>query len=141
MPIVCVEAPGGTYWQHWRTYIAAELLRTGMIGPDDMKLFTVTDDIETAVKAVTDFYRRYHSMRYVHDQLVLRMTSKISPALLGRLNSEFADVFMGGSIEQHDGPLPDEHDELPNLPRLTFAFNRRSFGRLRILVNMINDAD
>ncbi len=34
VPIVLIDAPGGTYWQHWRTYVSAELLRTGMIGPD-----------------------------------------------------------------------------------------------------------
>ena len=40
MPIVLIDAPGGTYWQHWRTYVKAELLRNGMINDEDMNLFS-----------------------------------------------------------------------------------------------------
>src|SRR5690606_28650547 len=48
VPIVMVDSPGGTYWQHWRTWVNAELLRTGMISPEDMNLFLITDDVERA---------------------------------------------------------------------------------------------
>ncbi|MGZ5479501.1 MAG: LOG family protein, partial [Candidatus Aminicenantales bacterium] len=65
IPVVLIDAPGGTYWQHWRTYLKAELLHNGMITEQDMNLFKLTDNIDEAVDEILGFYRRYHSMRYV----------------------------------------------------------------------------
>ena len=47
----------------------------------DMNLFFVTDRAEEAVSEILKFYRRYHSMRYVWDQLVIRMNSPVPPEL------------------------------------------------------------
>ncbi len=79
VPIVMVDAPGGTYWQHWRTYLKAELLHNGMIDEKDMHLFKLTDNIDEAVDEIVGFYRRYHSMRYVGPLLVLRLSSPLPP--------------------------------------------------------------
>ncbi len=74
-----IDAPGGTYWQHWRTYVKAELLHNGMIDEEDMNLFKLTDDIDEAVEEIVGFYRRYHSMRYVGPLLALRLSSPLPP--------------------------------------------------------------
>jgi hypothetical protein len=143
IPLVMIDAPGGTYWQHWRTYIKAELLRNGMIDEQDMSLFKLTDDIGEAVDEITGFYRRYHSMRYVGPLLALRLSSPLPPAALERLNDTYAArLLTEGRIEQHPGPLDGEGDEAeyPGLPRLTLAFNRRDVGTLRLLVNDVNAA-
>ncbi|GMU37133.1 MAG: LOG family protein [Phycisphaerae bacterium] len=141
LPIVLCDEPGGTYWQHWRTYVKAELLGTRMISPEDMDLFHVTDRAEDAVRVVTRFYRRYHSQRFVKDELVLRMLSPIGAADLDRLNATFADILTGGTITQFKGALPDERGELADLYRLKMSFNRRSMGRLRKLIDFVNDAE
>ena len=141
VPIVLLDAPGGTYWQHWRTYVKAELLHNGMISEEDMHLFMITDDIEEAVNEIVTFYRRYHSMRYVRDRLVLRMNSPLPDGALEYLRSEFDDILDGGTIDALPGPLPDERDELPEKPRLAMQFNRRSHGRLRQLFDYINTVD
>ncbi len=140
VPIVLVDAPGGTYWQHWRTYVAAELLRTGMISQEDVNLFKLTDDIDTAVKEVVTFYRRYHSMRYVNDMLVLRMKSPLPAGALDKIKGEFADILDSGKIETCEA-FPEEQDDFPELPRLLLHFNRRSHGRLRKMVDYINTCD
>jgi len=140
MPIVLIDSPGGTYWQHWRTYIAAELLRTNMIGPEDMHLFYVTDDADAAVREITTFYKRYHSMRYVRDTLVLRMNTPIDNGLLAELNDDFKDILVDGVITQVLHPLPEEGDHYADKPRLLMPFNKRSIGRLRMLINAINKA-
>ncbi|MCK7482669.1 MAG: LOG family protein [Candidatus Moduliflexus flocculans] len=77
MPLVMIDAPGGTYWQHWRTYIKAELVLNGMIDEEDMSLFKLTDDLDEAVEEIAGFYRRYHSMRCVGPLLVLRLSSPL----------------------------------------------------------------
>ncbi|MEW6252446.1 MAG: LOG family protein [Planctomycetota bacterium] len=137
IPIVLCEQPGGTYWLQWRAYVVTELLRTGMISEQDMYLFRITDDVETAVREVVNFYRVYHSMRYVGDDLVLRLRWRLSPATLDRLNAEFAGILCEGRFEQ-TAVLPAEAGEYPGLPRLIARFDRRSCGLLRRAIDLIN---
>lgn len=140
VPIVLIDAPGGTYWQHWRTYVKAELLQGGMISKEDMNLFTVTDDVEVAAREVITFYRRFHSYRYVRDRMILRMNSPLPDGSLEKIRADFSDILDEGTYEA-SGALPEEGDEYPDLPRLVFRFNRRSHGRLRSLVNYMNTVD
>jgi predicted Rossmann-fold nucleotide-binding protein len=137
IPVVLLERPGGTYWQRWRAYVEAELLRAGMVSPEDMDLFTMTDDMGLAVRVIRDFYRVYHSMRYVSLDLVMRLEHPLQPGTLERLNDEFGDILARGQFEQ-TGILPAEDGELAEKPRLKFAFNRKNFGRLRRLIDVIN---
>src|SRR5436190_10485633 len=72
-PIVLVEEPGGDYWAKWMEFVRDVLLPRGLISPNDLHLFKLTSDIDEAVEEVLGFYRVYHSMRYVHRDLVLRL--------------------------------------------------------------------
>lgn len=139
IPIVMVDIPGGKYWADFDRYIREELLDAGMISPEDMSLYHVTTSIEEAVGVVRQFYRVYHSQRYVRGQLVLRLQRPLSDATLARLNEEFADIVSRGTIEQGSAH-PHESNEpgIEHLPRLTFSFSRRSFGRLRQMIDVIN---
>ncbi len=137
VPIVMLEQPGGTYWPQWRSYVAAELLRCGMINDQDMYLFRITDDADVAAREVLQYYRVYHSMRYVGDDLILRLQRRLSDATLERLNSEFGCILAAGRIEQ-TSILPAEAGELPALPRLVLRFDRKSCGLLRRCIDAIN---
>ncbi|MCH7702234.1 MAG: TIGR00730 family Rossman fold protein [Planctomycetes bacterium] len=141
MPVVMVDEPGGTYWQHWCDYTKSELLGAGMISPEDMNLFYVTDSIEAAVREVVHFYHRYHSSRFVRDELVLRLKRPLNEAAVEHLNDEFADILVDGRIVQRPDALPAEQGEYPGLPRLVLHYDRRSPGRLRLLINAVNDVE
>ena len=138
-PLVCVDQPGGTYWQQWAKFIEDGLLANGYISPADRALYFVTDSVEAAVREVTNFYRVYHSMRYVRGALVLRLQSKLGDALMARIRAEFADILAGGAFEQV-AALPDESNEplLADMPRLKFRFARHHVGRLRQLIDLVN---
>jgi hypothetical protein len=138
-PIVMLDAPGGDYWRRWQQFISEVLLPRKLISPDDLSLYKITDSVEEAVAEVVNFYRVYHSMRYVSGDLVLRLRTPLPPALLERIRTEFADLLRGGTFEQTRA-LPEEANDhhLLALPRLRFRFDRRSLGRLRQLVNLIN---
>ncbi len=138
-PIVMVDEPGGNYWSQWKRYIEEVLLKRGMISPPDMALFKVTDSVDEAVAEIVNFYRVYHSMRYVNGYLVLRLQHGLPDALLEKIRSEFADIVESGTFEL-TAALPAEANEthLATLPRLCFRFDRKSLGRLRILVDTIN---
>jgi len=138
-PIVMVDEPGGDYWKQWQRYIEEVLLRRKLISQDDLHLFRVTDSVDEAVTEILSFYRVYHSMRYVGGQLVFRLQHTLSAEFLERIRSEFADILEGGTFEQTSA-LPAEANDphLANLPRLRFRFHRRSLGRLRMLIDVIN---
>lgn len=139
MPMVFLDQPGGTYWKGWLAYIKAELLDKGMISPADMSLFKVTDNAEEAVDEVLDFYSAYNSMRFVRDKLVLRLHQEPGDELIERLNDEFGDIVESGKIERataHKMEADDDH--LSDLPRLSMSFNRRGVGRLREMVDVLN---
>lgn len=140
-PIVMVDAPGGDYWRRWDDYVRDVLLARGMISPPDLALYKITDSPAEAVAEVLGFYRVYHSMRYVNGQLVLRLQRPLDEASLAEIRREFADILEGGTFEQ-SGALPAEANdpELAALPRLRFRFDRRSLGRLRMLIDLINRA-
>jgi hypothetical protein len=110
-----------------------------MISPEDLRLFKLTDSVGEAVEEILQFFRVYHSMRYVHEKLVLRLNQPIEESLLEELNTHFADIVTSGRIAL-SGPLEAERDEtdLAKLPRLVFQFNRRDHGRLRHLIDCLN---
>jgi uncharacterized protein (TIGR00730 family) len=139
MPVVLLDEPGGDYWADWQKYVTRHLLQGKMISSSDLQLYKVCDQVEEAVDELLDFYRVYHSMRYVGPQLVLRIERPLTEQQLAALNDQFADLLQAGRIEQR-GALPAESDEhqLAEKPRLVLKFNRRSFGRLRQLIDAIN---
>jgi uncharacterized protein (TIGR00730 family) len=140
VPIVMSEQAGGDYWKHWDNYVRGELLAGGLISPEDLSLFHVTDDPAAAARHVLNFYRNYHSQRYVNDLLVLRILRPLTARQIDAINDEFKPLVEEGCIEQR-GPLEQEHGELPQMPRLCFAFTKRRFGMLRMLIDRINAFD
>ena len=136
MPVVCLDAPGATYWRDWETYVGTQLRGRGLISEEDVSLFHVTDDVEDAVAEILGFYRNYHSSRYVGDRLVIRLNEAPTEEQLAILNDEFAGIVTKGAIEITE-PLKQETEAL-ELPRILLRFDRRSVGRLRQLIDRLN---
>lgn len=138
-PIVCLQAPGCDYWDHWREFITDQLLSRRLINEEDLGLFKICDSEEAAVEEIETFYRNYHSIRFVDQHLVMRIKHPLSNEQLASLSREFADLLEEGSFEQR-GALREELDEpdVKDLPRLVFVFNRRSAARLRQLIDRLN---
>jgi hypothetical protein len=134
-----VDEPGGDYWRRIQEFVKEVLLKRQLISPGDLALFKVTDKVSEAVAEVLDFYKTYHSMRYVERDLVLRLKKPVSTPLLERMRRDFKDIVVSGTIEQV-AALPAESNEthLADMPRLRFHFDRRNLGRLRMLVDTIN---
>jgi uncharacterized protein (TIGR00730 family) len=139
LPVVCVDRPGGDYWQAWDGHVREVLLGQGLISPEDVHLYRVTDQLDTAIEEITGFYRNYHSSRYVGDRLVIRLQHAPTGEELDRLNREFRDILVDGVMTV--GPvLPEEGNDPASagLPRLVLHFNRRDVGRLRLLIDALN---
>lgn len=142
VPIVLVDAPGGTYWKMWQQFVQDHLFRLGLISEKDFNLYMITTDLDEAAAEVSSFYKVFHSYRYVGKTLVMRLLEPISPELLVRLNKDYSDLLETGEFQLGEA-LPEEADEphLEELPRLVFNKKRGVAGRFRELIDTINGRD
>jgi len=138
-PIVMLEAPGSGYWPEIDRTLKEALLTRGYIDREDVELYHLTESIDDAVDHIQRFYRVYHSQRYVDGKLILRLNAAISDEKIAQLTQEFSDILRkpierttASSGERQDGDVPD-------LPRLKLDFDRSHFGRLRQLIDRLNE--
>jgi uncharacterized protein (TIGR00730 family) len=138
-PIVFLDTPGETFWGPVHNLITTVLLPRRLIEPADLALYLVTDQAQLAVDEINDFYRNYHSIRFFGDDMVIRLHHVPTSAELTALNTEFADIFNGGSITVA-APRPAEiaEDDHVDLARLNLPFDKRHWSRLRSLINALN---
>ncbi|GAA4432548.1 TIGR00730 family Rossman fold protein [Bremerella cremea] len=137
-PIVLLDAPGGQYWRKLDDFIRESLHHDALISPEDFALYKVTDSVDEAVAEIEQFYKVYHSMRYVRHQLVIRTKTPIADSLLEEIREEFRDILSSGDFEVRRALREEDESDLRHMPRLVFNFNRRNLGRLRLLVDCIN---
>jgi uncharacterized protein (TIGR00730 family) len=139
-PIVLIDSPKNKYWSAWLRYIKNHLKKGQMIDKSDMGLIYHTHDPNEAAQFIADFYRNYHSCRFIKDKFVMRIKNPVPPRKLVRLNKEFKDIVASGAIEQHMHPFEEEANEpqMANLVRLSFHFNRHGVARMHQLIHQIN---
>ncbi len=139
VPLVLLDRPGGTYWKTWDKNVREHLLRAQLISPDDLRLYQIAENGDHAVRIITRFYRNSHSSRMVKDLLVLRVKHPPSESALGALNDDFADIVLGEKFRAMEAtPEEREDNDHVELPRIAFGFDRRQYGRLRQLIDVIN---
>src|SRR5215471_2876682 len=139
MPLVLIDRPGGTYWKTWDKHVREHLLRDQLISPDDLYLYQITDDTDQAVKMITRFYRNFHSSRFVKDLFIIRLKHAPTESAIRAMNEDFGDIIVGPDIRVIE-PTSEELEYNDNvvLPRVGFGFNRRDYGRLRQLIDVLN---
>ena len=116
------------------------LFERGFVSPDDRALYTSTDDASAAVEEIMRFYRVYHSQRFVAGRLILRLNAMPETSALAALSSEFADIITRGEIEPVvASPEEIRDDDAVDLPRIALWFDRMSYGRLRLLIDRLNE--
>ncbi|MDD5408493.1 MAG: TIGR00730 family Rossman fold protein [Candidatus Omnitrophica bacterium] len=138
-PIVLMEPRGSTYWATWMHFVKSQLVRKGFIKKEDLSLFRIIKSVDSAVKYIEDFYRVYHSIRYVAGLAVLRLNREISEKTLKLINEEFKDILTSGEIRISPPASKEiQEGEFLKLPRLAMNFNMRDYGRLCEMISVIN---
>ena len=142
IPIILADLPGRGYWRDWKDFVHREMLRNGFILEQDLNFFQIVEDDEAVARAIKRFYRNYHSYRFVKQDLLIRLLRPPTAALVERLNRDFRDILTGGEVRE-TGPLPEELEdsETLSLQRLLVPFNRKDSGRLRQLIDVINEEE
>ena len=103
--------------------------------------FDLPNSLAGNVELLADLFQRVigsHLDAEAHAQNFRFACGQPGQYLAGR----FPQALTGGGFEQ-SGALPEESDsngaiEFEDLPRLIFRFDQRSFGRLRRLIERIN---
>src|SRR5207244_10663097 len=125
IPVVLLDPSGSGYWQGLVDYVNNHLLKVRMISHEDLHLFKLSNSHEEARDEILQFFRVYHSMRYVKQNLVFRLQEPLHPLLLEAINREFVDLLTDGDFQQREAlPLERDEEELAHFPRLVFHFNR-----------------
>jgi len=138
-PIVMLDAPGGDFWLAFETFLKKELLRRGFVDEADFSLFRMTDSAEEAMREITGFYRVYQSERYVGGHLVFRLNAMPEERTLKDLSAEFADVLEGPIEVVEASPAEKRDNDVTDLPRIALSFDRQRTGRLRQLIDRLNE--
>jgi hypothetical protein len=138
-PIVLLDPPKGNFWERFDAFARDELVARGLVSPEDLKLYVRTDDVGHAVEEICGFYRNYHSIRFHGQKLILRVLRLPAPEAVEDISREFADIIVGGGL----APIAPTREEVRDadaleLQRLAFDFDRVSYGRLRSLIDRLN---
>jgi uncharacterized protein (TIGR00730 family) len=137
VPVVLVETDVTPYWRRWDAFVRETIAGQRLIDPEDTAFYRIVDDVDAAVRELTSFYRVFHSARIVGDNLVFRLSRRLADEHLAEIRQRFDDI-LKGPVDQAPGPVPQELNEFPDLPRLILPFNRTSYSRLRRLIDFVN---
>jgi uncharacterized protein (TIGR00730 family) len=138
VPIVMLGLGHG-YWTAWNAFVD-KVIEEGYASEGDKRLYSVTNDVSTAVDTVTGFYGNFHSIRWVGDRLIVRMQRGPTPEQLSAVSAMFAEYTTDAKGVRATAPLRqevDEHDHLA-LDRISLMLNRRKPGQLRLLIDEVN---
>lgn len=140
VPIVLLDEPNGSYWKEALDFLHRQLEQNRYILPTDMKLMRLVHSAEEAADEIARFYGNYHSSRWLKGGFLIRMNHGLTETALAEIRETFADLCLQGSFEQrpHCESEKDE-PEFCDLIRLAFTFNGRDHGRLRELIDFINE--
>lgn len=142
VPIVLLDVEGGTYWDKCLEFMQEEMVDKGYILPEDMELMRLVRTPQEAGREIARFYANYHSTRWYGSKFVIRTNHRLTDAAMSHLNEHFASICASGDFKQV--PYCSETHKEPEfckLHRLEFAFNARDLGRLRQLVDYINQPE
>ena len=138
-PLVLLDTPGDSFWADWSAFARDTVAARGLINPDDLDLYQVTDDVAAARDTIIGFYRNYHSLRWVGPRLVLRLNALPTDEEVGELNDRFSHLCVKGPIERR-GPLAAEvadEDQLDR-PRLVMTYDPFHPAALHQIIAALN---
>ncbi len=137
VPVVMLGLGRG-FWRAFEEFVDV-VIDQGYAGSSDRALYTVTNDANEAAEKIIGFYANFRSLRWVRDQLVLRLNAPLTDARLAEINAEFA-AWLGPDGLRVTPPLAAEVSDSDdvNAHRLVTQISRRQPGRLRQLIDAVN---
>jgi uncharacterized protein (TIGR00730 family) len=139
VPIVLLDAPGDPYWEGVDSFVREQLIARGLVSANDVDLYTITSSCDEAARIIDDFYVNYDSIRFVGDQLVVRMHQGPDDAQLAELNQDFGHLVSSGRIDRVEPFRIERRDgDKVDLDRIAFTFGKRGYSDLVQLIRTLN---
>ncbi len=139
VPIVFLDVPGSPFWAPIMETLCRHLLDNGLISPEDTALYTITDDVDEAVRAITGFYANYHSLRFVSDVMHLRMHRPVPDEALASIQARHGHLSADGTVRRVEPSSAEvRDDDVPALSRLALTYTGKGFAPLMPLLADIN---
>lgn len=142
VPVVLVDTPDRAgYWSNFNSFLKKEMLDQGLVSPEDFSLFKITNNLDEAQHEILRFYHNFHSYRYIKDICVIRVQRELPESALQELTQEFKELLPPDDVIHQGQAFPEEinEPEYGSLPRIWFVFRRKKFGRLRQLIDRLNE--
>ncbi len=136
-PIVLIDPPKTRFWKSTIAMFKQNMARRGLISPPDLNLMKHVQNADDGVDEITHFYSNYHSSRFFKDWYLIRLRKQPTPAQLKLINRDFKDMLKKGEFTLTEDVVEDD-EKTPGLYRLRFPFDRTSFSRLRMLIDVLN---
>jgi uncharacterized protein (TIGR00730 family) len=138
VPIVLLDEPNDPYWEAIDG-LMHQLVRRGLVSADDTSLYTITDSYDEACRIIDEFYANYDSIRFVGDELVMRMKQAPDDEQLARLNDEFAHLVVTGEITRvKPYKIEVRDDDRLELERISFEFTKHGYGDIIRMIGILN---
>jgi uncharacterized protein (TIGR00730 family) len=140
-PIILLDHKEDSYWDRWMDFISSMIVEQGFANKSDISLVYRAHSAQQAIDHIISYYKVFHSLRYIGDLTVLRLTKTLPSDLVKDLNAEFQDIIVKGTLHS----TPPHKQEIQNkefieLPRLSLYFDKVGYGRLNQLILAINEA-
>jgi uncharacterized protein (TIGR00730 family) len=138
-PLILIDDQDG-YWEQFFDFVKESLLVKGFISGEDFSIFTITKSVDEAVAVIENFYRTFHSLRFIDNRLVIRLNKPLAPDQIAILEDEFSELVREGDRIRCCGLFPEENDEpdLADLPRISLLFDHHHYGLLLAFIHRIN---
>ncbi len=139
VPVVLLDVPNGRYWSSLIDFFEQELAANGYIMQTDLNLMTLAQTPEEAMRVILEFYSNYHSARWSDGRYVIRLNKPLTDQALEVIEESFADICREpGFVQTAHAAGESDEPELEEMVRLSFLFNGRDHGRLRALIDFVN---
>jgi uncharacterized protein (TIGR00730 family) len=139
VPIVFLDTPGDPYWEQVHRFVEDQLVTRGLVNAHDVDLYKITDSCDEAVAEITRFYANYHSIRFVGDDLIVRLRQAPDDRQLSDLNARFGHLVSEGEIRRTEPyGVERRQDDHLDLERIVMRFDQRGYAGLRGLINEVN---
>lgn len=140
VPIVFLDTPGDRYWETVDEFVRDQLVTRGFVSPGDVGLYHITDSCEQAVAEIERFYVNYDSIRYVGDELVIRLRHEPTDDQLALLEERFGHLVAEGRIRRTKPfAIERRQDDKLGLHRISFSFAKHGYSDLRAMIDQLND--
>ena len=141
VPVIMLETADSTYWKEALEYLEHQLRDHHYILASDMHLIKLVHTPEETTQEIVTFYTNYHSSRWFKEIFAIRLNKPLTNQAIEYINKEYNDLCLTGGFTQQPYRDSFKETEFNNLTYLLFNFTGKQYGRLRQLIDYLNETN